>query len=231
MHAESGALENGNRLVAFSGMDGAGKSTQIDLLVRRLDKHGCKVVRFWSRGGYTPGMIALKHLARTLCPGRLPPAGPSASRTRAMESSPTRKLWLCLAILDLLFWYAVWLRVKRLCGYWVILDRYLDDTALDFRLNFPRERVMEWRLWRMTVRLAPRPHAAFLLLLPVEESERRSALKHEPFPDPPQRLRERLEHYSRLAGTGRWKHVDGCRPAADIHRDVCLTCGLPPPPA
>ncbi len=45
-----------------------------------------------------------------------------------------------------------------------ICDRYLDDTRIDFALNFPEEHVETWWLWRFAVRFAPQPDVAFLHL-------------------------------------------------------------------
>ena len=50
-------------LLTFSGLDGAGKSTQINLLVDWFEKRGNKVSCLWARGGYTPGFEILKRFA------------------------------------------------------------------------------------------------------------------------------------------------------------------------
>ena len=51
-------------LIEFSGLDCAGKSTQIDLLKKDLENGGLVVKVVWSRGGYTPGIMWLKNLVR-----------------------------------------------------------------------------------------------------------------------------------------------------------------------
>ena len=38
-------------MIVFSGLDGAGKSTQIELLNFTLKNSGVPVISFWSRGG------------------------------------------------------------------------------------------------------------------------------------------------------------------------------------
>ena len=130
------------KLIVFSGLDGAGKSTQLDLLRTRLDAEGVRHVTYWSRGGYTPGMETAKALVRRLTGQRiLPPAGESPLRTKQLGKPWKRRLWLRLAIVDLWALYAVWFRVQMLRGRWVLADRYWQDTLLDFRLNFPAENV------------------------------------------------------------------------------------------
>ena len=53
-------------IIAFSGTDGAGKSTQIKILVSEFSKQGFKVKYIWARGGYTPLFSALKFFLRIL---------------------------------------------------------------------------------------------------------------------------------------------------------------------
>lgn len=213
-------------LYVFSGVDGGGKSTQIDLLVQRLRSQGVRTTHVWSRGGYTPGFNLLKRVLRAVRPSSLPQPGRTAEREQRFRSPLVRKAWLTLAVLDLLWLYGLWLRLLKWGGKVVICDRYLDDTGLDFRLNLPDEQVERWLLWRLLVWLAPRPDAAFLFLVPVEESLRRSRLKYEPFPDSPATLQTRLEFYERLAAEGRWTRLDGLQTREQLHAAVCHGCGL-----
>jgi thymidylate kinase len=205
------------RLIVLSGVDGSGKSTQIQLLRTRLEQHGQRVKVVWARGGYTPGMNALKTALRRLTGARvIPHSGPGAARTAAFSRGRTRRWWLRLAILDLIVLYALTLRCRLATGCTVICDRYWPDTLLDFRLNFPQEDISRWWLWKLLTKLAVVPHAAFLLLVPVEESLRRSQQKNEPFPDPPQVLAQRLSAYRQMADAPEWTVIDGCQPKQDI---------------
>ena len=51
-----------NRFFALSGIDGSGKSTQIELIRDYFKRDGKKVIYLWTRGGSTPGINALKNL-------------------------------------------------------------------------------------------------------------------------------------------------------------------------
>jgi hypothetical protein len=104
-------------LIAFSGNDGAGKSTQIELADRFLSERGYRVKRFWSRGGYTPGFVALKSAIRKVSGRRvLPAAGRSKDRQKKLQVPRVRKAWLRMATLDLLVTYALMLRWWRARG-------------------------------------------------------------------------------------------------------------------
>lgn len=153
----------------------------------------------------------------------MPESGHTRRRERAFKSPATRRAWLWLALLDLIKVYAVQVRLWRWRGRTVICDRYLWDTLVDFRLNFPQEAVEKSLLWRALDRLTPRPDAAFLMLIPVEESVRRSDLKGEPFRDSIEVLRERLSQYESLAREGHWRVLDGRRAADDLASDILST--------
>ena len=203
--------------VVFSGVDGAGKSTQINLLMDHLRAQGRQPVYLWTRGGYTPWFNTLKDGMRRLSGGKaMPSAGPSKQREQTLGRPAIRKLWLTLAILELVWIYGVQIRWWQLRGKVVVCDRYIDDTLLDFRHNFPQEDVAQWPLWTLLGVAAAKPNVTFLLLVPVEESLRRSQQKNEPFPDSPETLRWRLAHYEELAARRTWHVFDGRMPLTEI---------------
>jgi thymidylate kinase len=217
-------------LITFGGLDGAGKSTQIALLTDYLKKNGERPHCIWARGGYTSVFQGLKALSRHFLPQRLPPAGKSPQRSYAFSKWWVRRLWLSLALLDLLWVYGVQIRWHRYRGRVVLGDRYWWDTAIDFRLNFPQEKLDGYWLWRLLEKVSPQPDVAFLLLLTVEESGRRSEIKGEPFPDPPEVLRQRLASYQDLILRVPFQVLDGSLPItalfnqiltglAQVHRD------------
>jgi thymidylate kinase len=191
-------------LIVFSGVDGAGKSTQIGLADTWFCSRGARTVRFWARGGYTPGFSLVKRLLRKSKSGGVPKPGASVERSKRFESKIVRRVWLTLAMLDLALCYAVWLRWSLWRGRTVLCDRYLEDTLLDFERNFPQEQVGSWFLWRWVVALAPRPACRFLLLVPPEVSAARGKFKNEPFPDSPETLAWRYARYQQLATGGAW---------------------------
>lgn len=207
-------------LITFSGIDGAGKSTQIALVMEHLHGKGERPVYLWTRGGYTPLFEGLKAILRRLAGRAVPPPGNNPRRAQALGRRRVRRLWLALAILDLLLVYGVKIRWLRWRGRSVVCDRYLWDTLIDFRLYHSVENVERWFLWRLLAGMTPRADAAFLILVPVEESVRRSDLKGEPFRDPPGILAKRLAEYEALLGQPGWHPMDGRRPIPDLAAEV-----------
>jgi dTMP kinase len=208
------------KIIAFSGIDGAGKSTQINLLLQSLREKGKKPVYLWTRGGYTGPFNALKSLLRRIIGRKLPPSGRNDKRDKAFKKKWVRNLWLILAILDLMLVYGIYVRVSRTFGRVVIADRYLWDTWIDFRLNFSEVDIDQWILWNILVWITPKPDAAFLLLIPVEECLRRSKLKKEPFPDSEDVLRQRLELYTELSGQHKFGIIDCLQKIDTIHKQI-----------
>jgi dTMP kinase len=214
--------------VTFSAIDGAGKSTQVENLKAYYQHYGFVPICLWTRGGYTPIFNTLKDIARRIAGEKLPSSGPSKQRDEYLQRTWIRKLWLTIAILDLAWVYVIRVRWWLLRGRLVLCDRYMWDTLIDFKLMFPDIQVEEWLLWKILVRLTPRPDVAFLLTIPLEESERRCQMKYEPFPDTPERREQRCWLYQELSKLGHWHVVDASRPVADVFAEiVAIVCKVP----
>ena len=208
-------------IITFSGLDGAGKSTQIDLLRKYFEARNKSVMVFWSRGGYTPGFIFLKTILRILAFNRLPEAGNSERRDKVIANKYIQRLWLSLALIDLIFYYCLYLRIQSfVCRKIVVCDRFVHDTLIDFKLNFSSFTIEEWKLWKLLKFLAVRPTKQFVALISVEESQKRSTIKGEPFPDSYETLEKRLEHYVECLKTSDAVYINGLENKLDIHNYI-----------
>jgi dTMP kinase len=199
------------KLIVFSGLDGAGKSTQIEILVDYLCSRGRSPKFIWTRGGYTSLFNSLKNLLRKLMGGRVPPPGRNEKRKQVMHSKRVQKLWLIIALFDLLRVYAFQIRFWLWSGKIIICDRYSIDTLVDFKINFKNQNVEKWFLYKLLLWTSPRPDISFLMLIPVEEAIKRSGQKDEPFPDSPEILAKRLGMYKELLDDKNWIVLDGLK--------------------
>jgi len=193
------------KLVSFSGIDSAGKSTYIDLYAKELEQEGQKYKIIWSRGGYTSGCEAAKKLARRVMGKKLPESGVSEKRTEMFKDAKISGSWYIMALLDLIRLYGITFRWYKLLGYTVIADRYIFDTQIDFSFMFGKEFLKKSRLWRVLLKTYCKPNPSILLYISPETSLKRSNEKNEPFSEPLERRVERIDRYMKLADKGTWK--------------------------
>lgn len=208
------------KLIVFSGLDGAGKSTQIQLLMEELKQRGEKPVYLWTRGGYTPLFSVCKAFLRYALKRKLPPPGRTEKRERAFKKVWVRNVWLTLSVLDLILVYGVYIRVSRILGRIVIADRYLWDTWIDFVLGFPGAYVDLWVIWKILKRVSPKPDLSFMFLIPVEEALIRSKRKNEPFPDSEEVLIKRKNLYTSITQNEEYAVPDCLQPIEVVQKTI-----------
>ena len=204
------------KLIVFSGLDGAGKSTQIEILVDYLCSKERPPKFIWTRGGYTSLFNGLKNLLRKLLGKRMPPPGRNEKRKQVMHSKRLQRLWLIIALFDLLRVYVFQIRFWLWSGKIVICDRYLIDTLIDFKINFKNQNVERWFLYKLLLWVSPQPDISFLMLIPAEEALKRSGQKDEPFPDSPEILTKRLNMYEKLLNDKNYIFLDGLKSREEL---------------
>ena len=208
-------------LIAFSGIDSAGKSTQILKVVEYFKSRGRKTKVIWSRGGYTPLFNIFKSILRKITDNALPRPGDSIHRNKTFKKKWVQVIWLNIALLDMILFYALYFRLLKMWGFIVIADRYLWDTFIDFELKFQKDSFEKNILWKTLVFLSTRPDPSIILIIPIEESMRRSKLKKEPFSENLIQRKKRLGLYKDLIEKSKWDYIiDGMKPIDEVWLNI-----------
>jgi thymidylate kinase len=208
-------------LISFSGIDSSGKSTQILKVVEYFKSRGRKTKVIWSRGGYTPLFNIFKSILRKITDNALPRPGDSIHRNKTFKKKWVQVIWLNIALLDMILFYALYFRLLKMWGFIVIADRYLWDTFIDFELKFQKDSFEKNILWKTLVFLSTRPDPSIILIIPIEESMRRSKLKKEPFSENLIQRKKRLGLYKDLIEKSKWDYIiDGMKPIDEVWLNI-----------
>lgn len=146
----------GGMLVAFSGIDGAGKTTQADKLVDSLESRGVPTVRVWAR--WRPILsYPLMGVLYVIW---------GWQRKDYSNSSVMKRIWTYVVLVDQII-FAVWkIWPHLLRGRVVCVDRYLVDHIVELKFDGLYNR----RGANLFDKLLPVPTDTFILDVPVEEA-------------------------------------------------------------
>ncbi len=213
-------------LISISGVDGSGKSTQLQALAHGLEQRGHRVRTLWYRPGYSDTLNRLRAALRRARPAALPSPGDPARRAQVFARRPVAEAWVAAALGDMFVQYALGVRRALATGETVLADRYVADGLLDLDLRFPALGVSARPLARAVAWACPRPDVALLLWLPWEDAQTRLATKVEPFPDPPELRARRYQAYARLAASGQFAVIDARGSLAAVQTLIRRHVGL-----
>ena len=150
--------QQAGRIVTFSGIDGAGKSTQIEWLCKRLTEHGFRVVRvtFWDDIAVLARFRARVSL-RALRNNTLPD-------TSLRHDKNVRTWYLTLArsffyLLDSLRLRRVARKLAKSGLDYIVFDRYIYDQIVQVQARHCIARAYI----RLLIAIAPIPDAGFIL--------------------------------------------------------------------
>ncbi|MHB8294034.1 MAG: dTMP kinase [Acidimicrobiales bacterium] len=219
-------------VVALSGLDGSGKSTQAELLAAALERAGVPAVVEWAKLAQGPllwraavaGKAAVArfkgaplHRADANSDGR----GEVAAETLLAEGKRIRESSRALT--------GTWAAVVAVSNGWahrrrkllrslsgggvVICDRYVLDSAVHLRWRYGSRSGLGLQIWAMR-RLSPRPTFSYFLELDAVSAERRKA------EDPVELLDLHAGLYGELAGRYGVKVLDATRPAEDLASEI-----------
>jgi thymidylate kinase len=150
------------KTVSFSGVDGAGKTTQIDNLCAFLTEQGVRyqVFRFWDDiARLTNVREGTGHRVFKGEKGIGSPEKPINRRDKNVRGFPMTCIRMFLYFVDALSTRRVFKRAMRGQAEFVIFDRYTYDELANMNLQNPVVRAYA----RFIMSLVPRPDISFLL--------------------------------------------------------------------
>jgi thymidylate kinase len=204
-------------LVAFSGVDGSGKSTQVDLLEESFKKVNVSVLRIRSR--WRPVLsLPLLVIMRKLGYARVHRAGGVyIVETRLPSRGGLTSLWCILTQIENIVKTGVKLVFPLLLGRTVICDRYALDMVVDGMAGL-HDRARHTRFGFRLLRFLPKPNHAFFMDIDPEVAFKRK-------PDLPslEDYVERLQLYRELSSSWGVTIVNARVSADAIHRKVWKT--------
>jgi thymidylate kinase len=211
-------------VVALSGLDGSGKSTQAHALAATLTKLGHDTSLEWTRLSFDARLdrvaapvkaaLAWRH-GRSA--GRSAPAGADvgvASKQLRARSRLVHDAWTgVVATANGSVQRRTTLAQLR-AGRVVVRDRYVLDSVVQLQSVYGVDRDVSAQA-RIIERLSPAPLAAFLLELPAEEAHRRKPEEYSAA-----ELAAHAARYEREADRLGVTRINALRPRADIAADL-----------
>ena len=182
-------------LVSISGVDGSGKSLQVERLRGAFETSDVRVKCIWARGASSKGVGAVLRVGKTVLASSSKEDAPTpaaiaeaarahgaagrgeaarfAQRQRRLRNPVARWVFSVVYAIDLAWPYVVKARAYVLTGNVALCDRYIYDALVDFALftgTDPKRPPLALNVLRAMV---PRPRAAFVLDVDPNEALRR----------------------------------------------------------
>jgi thymidylate kinase len=213
-------------VVTFSGVDGSGKTSQIEALIATLERLGFEAVEEYVRIEWMTlnenrllGLVAapVKALLRLITrPRATTDAGPPSDPGRSLRrrSALVAHAWVLVVAL-------AHARVQRGAtrkhiaqGRFVICDRYTLDARVYLRYEYGRERRFKFQTWLLR-RLSPQPLRSFYLDVPAETALTRKSEQYGLA-----ELETLTELYREEHASFGAKRVDGERPQEELCAEI-----------
>lgn len=212
-------------IVSFSGIDSAGKTTQIELLIEYCKERNIRVTYLWGKARGTPGVEFLKSLVRQ--DRKLSHAQKMEYRAAFFQNTKKKRFLLIMSLLDLVWYFGIYYRIVSLFHKITILDRYVWDTFIEVKTEFIGIDFENWLLWKLVLWISPKPKHSFLFVIPAEESVRRDIQKGDNTMDSIELKKQKIQFYMNLIDEGKWEHImDGMKSREELHQSVLEFLGI-----
>ena len=197
-------------IVSFSGIDSAGKTTQINLLMDYFEKHNIKSKKIWSKARGTPGVLFVKQLIRR--DRGFDDAKKLEYRKEVYKNPRKERLLYIASMLDLCWYWGIYYRILNLLNKYVICDRYVWDTFVEINSDFAGINIEKSILWKIVRAIVPKPKVSFVFVVPAEVSLSRDYEKNAAGVETIEVKSKKIELYLKCIEKKCWTNVmDGYR--------------------
>ncbi|MFZ5516795.1 MAG: thymidylate kinase [Candidatus Zhuqueibacterota bacterium] len=157
------------RFIYFAGVDGTGKSTFVDMLIRDLDKKGVKGKRVWLRFNYFFTRFILLYCRLTGLTRRVDQGEKVISVHDFHKSKRIAKAVQYMHFIDTCIMYFIKVYIPLKFSKTVILcDRFVYDILADFMLESKDMELLDSGIARMFLKLIPRQAIIIFITLDKE---------------------------------------------------------------
>ena len=198
-------------IIAVSGVDGSGKTTQIGLLEKRVKQLRPETITVWSRWRPISSLLLLALAKRLGYATVHATSSIGFVETQLSSKAGLASLWCFLTMLDNLLKTGLKVSIPLLLGRVVICDRYVLDLIVETMADL-HDSPWKPRLGYKLLRLLPRPDQAFLINVDPEIAYGRK-------PDLPtlSHFVERVHLYNEMGRILGVQIIDGRLQVEEIH--------------
>jgi thymidylate kinase len=228
LEARRAEQQSRGQLITFSGLDGAGKSSQAEGLRDALERLGRKTTMQWVRLEWTtlwenrwlgilgwPARTVLGLMARARGSSGGVDAAPALTPAAVRERSGlVANVWVTVVALAHASAQRREVRTHLRRGEAVICDRYTLDAAAHLRFRYGERRPFRLQI-RLLERLSPRPLRAYFVDVPAETAYARKAEQYSL-----EDLTRQAQLYRQEAPGLNVKTVDGERGREDLCAEI-----------
>ncbi len=212
-------------IVSFSGIDSAGKTTQIELLSEYCVRNHIRCRKVWSKARGTPGVLLLKELVRK--DKKMDALEKTKYRNEVFQNLQKQKLLYTVSMLDLCWYWGIYYRVLGRMHRFLICDRYLWDTYVEIKQDFKDIDIDRSKLWKIVKHISPKPKHSFVFVIPAEVSLERDKQKNAAGIEDIERKKKKIGIYMYCVSRNCWENVmDGLEKIEDLHESILRILGL-----
>ena len=206
------------RIVAFTGIDGSGKTTLSERLREYATAQGMAVGYAWCRHESASLIFVvklLKQISQKELAHEINEESYASTKQRLLSKTLVRSLYQLYVFLD----YIVQIKTKLLSKMSkfdvIILDRYILDVVADVMVECDLDPGQSQNFLRLLTKNTPKATITFLVLVPESVSlERKNDIVSRSY------IVERLRAYEFLEGIYPSKRIDGTRPLKAISTEI-----------